>query len=395
MDVYAAVKEALNSTNGVQVVQIRALPHPQDGRIDVKWITQREFPFQGFNVYRALDANGAPGTFTQINASLILPSGHSGIEGLSNRTPYLLVDNDAALAIGATYWYQVEWIDLGSVSHLEPPVPADYGELARVATARYSIVHNAVDNDLTVRIGEDFGYSPGALGGADFEVLGPGEGQQDSAHVVLGTPPNTGTSTVGTIEHFWSVGFNAGDPAESYLPPRRGWPWFLYVKDAGYVNRTGRVTSFSIFVNDFPGSANGTTYVTDHSPMPVQTGEFGQSPAVLWIPEQGTVAVGDPAPAPKLTFLRPSIPNPITGRAVFRYAVGREVARGPVNVSLRLHDLQGRLVRNLTGAQQGPGDYEVGWDGRDDGGTRVVPGIYYLRLSAGGVRSQQKIAVLD
>ena len=272
--------------------------------------------------------------------------------------------------------------------------PGDPPTVPRIATAHYSIVHNAVDNDLTVRIGEDLAHDPGAVGGADFEVLGPGESKQDSVRVLLATPANTGTSTVGTLEHFWSVGFNAGDPAQSYLPPRRAWPWFLYVKDAGYVNRTGRVTSFSMFVNDAPGSATGTTYVTDHNPMPQATGEFGQSPAILWIPELGTVGVDGPSPA--LTFLRPTQPNPVTSGAVFRYAIGREIAaKGSVPVSLRLHDLQGRQVRSLRRTRQGIGEYEVRWDGTDDRGARLAPGIYYLRLTAGGAHGEQKVAVVD
>src|SRR5437867_251285 len=177
--------------------------------------------------------------------------------GDRGQDPYGLDANyDPALALGQTYWYRVEWVDSGGTPHAEPPVPAEYGQLARIATAHYSIVHNTVDNDLLVRVGADLDYHPGDLGQATYEVLGPGEAQQDSARVVLNSavPPNTGTSTVGTIEHFWSVGFNDGDAAESYLPPRQWQPWFLYVKDAGFVNRTGRVTSFSMFVNASPGS---------------------------------------------------------------------------------------------------------------------------------------------
>jgi hypothetical protein len=38
--------------------------------------------------------------------------------------------------------------------------------------------------------------------------------------------------------------------------------------------------------------------------------------------------------------------------------------------------------------------YEVVWDGTDDGGTRVPPGIYFLKLRAGGWTDSQKISVL-
>src|SRR5213596_2947084 len=73
VDAYAAVKEALNSTSGVQVTQIRAIPHPGAGNIEVRWITQREYPFQGFHLYRAPDANGSPGTFVQVHDGWIAP----------------------------------------------------------------------------------------------------------------------------------------------------------------------------------------------------------------------------------------------------------------------------------------------------------------------------------
>ena len=299
VDIYAAAKEALNSTSGVQVVQIGATAHTDLGRIDVRWVTQREYPFQGFNLYRAPDSGGSPGTFAKLNALLIPPAGDPNLQGDDNRQIYPYLDDDASLALGQQYWYQVEWVDAGGTGHLEPPVAVAYGTLARVATAYYAIAHNAVDNDLAVRIGSDLDYQPGTLGGADFEVLGPGENAQDSARVVLPAeiPPNTGTSTVGTIEHFWSVGFKQGDGAEAYLPPTGGHPWFLNVLDGGYVNRTGRVTAFSLFVNDSPGSPGGTTYVTDHLPIPQPLVEGGAVAVTLWIPEMGVTAV----PAATLT----------------------------------------------------------------------------------------------
>ena len=291
VDIYSAVKEALNSTSGVQVVQIRAVAQPQDGRIDVRWVTQREYPFQGFRVYRAPDAGGSPGTFAQINTGLIAPAGDPDIQGDDNRTPYLYADTDASLTLGQTYWYRVDWVDLSASAHPEPPVPVEYGQLARVATVFYSLVHNTPDNDLTVRVGIDLDYDPGALGQADYEVLGPGESLQDSSRVLLPTPPNTGTSTIGTIEHFWSLGFNQGDGVDFHLPPRFAHPWFLWVMDGGFVNRTGRVTGFSMFVNDSPGSASGTTYITNHTPQPEPMVEGGEVPVTWWIPEPSALAV--------------------------------------------------------------------------------------------------------
>lgn len=294
VDAYAACKEALNSTSGVQVVQIRATADLAQNRVDVRWITQREYPFLGFNVYRAPDVSGAPGTYTKLNSLLVAPTGHPTIEGVSNRTPYVYADSGPGLVQGQSYWYRVEWVDLSSIAHVEPPVEVTFGEFARLATVFYQIVHNAVDNDLSVRVGSDLDYSIGSLGGANAEFLGPGEKAQDSVRVILPptVPANTGTSALGTLEHFWSVGVRQGDRTAGWLPPDPGTPWFLSVTDGGFVNRGGRITSFSIFVNDAPGSASGTTYVTDHQPMPAPLIEGGSVPTTLWIPERATVGVG-------------------------------------------------------------------------------------------------------
>src|SRR5439155_25131938 len=153
VDVYAAVKEALNSASGVQVTQVlRPEPDVDAGYITFRWITQREFPFPGSDVYRAPDVGGSPGTFAKLNTTLIAPAGHASIQGVGNRTPYAFVDSDPALTIGQTYWYRVAWVDLGSASHNEPPVPARYGSLPRVLTAYYSITHNTVANDLLIKL---------------------------------------------------------------------------------------------------------------------------------------------------------------------------------------------------------------------------------------------------
>lgn len=486
VDVYAAAKEALNSTSGVQVVQIKATALPAAGRIDFQWWTQREHPFLGFNVHRAPDAGGVPGAFVQLNTLPVVPAGDPLIQGDDNRQLYTWADSDPGLTIGQQYWYRVDWIDLTGAPHAEPPVPAAYGTLARVATVFYRIAHNAVDNDLLVRIGSDLDYMPGDLGDADFEVLGPGEAGQDSAVVLLdGGPANTGPATLGSVEHYWSVGFRQGDGAEPHLPPSMGRPWFLSVTEGGYVNRTGRVTAFSMFVNDAPGSPGGTTYVTDHLPMPQPTIEGGVVPVTLWIPEQAptpaaiasfeggaeaggirlTLELAGEIPGaaamvfrseseefatrqPRLpealpiagtsftwldteaaagvrytywvevtsgdgqSFMNGPVslstsgaslatvalsprPNPVTSSTVFQYALGADVTLGgTADVSLVIHDTKGRVVRALKNAREAAGEYRVEWNGADDRGMRVAPGVYHLRFRAGAMTRNMKLAVI-
>ena len=398
VDMYAAFKEAMNSTSGVQVVQIRGIARPVDGQIDVRWVTQREYPFLGFDVFRAPDAGGVPGTYVKLNGSLVPPSaaGDPNIQGDDNRTTYTYVDGGPGLHVGDRYWYRIDWVDLASASHAEPPVPVEYGQLARVATVHYSIVHNAADNDLSVRVGADRDYDPGTLGGADFEVLGLGESQQDSAVVLFPTPANTGTSTVGTVEHFWSIGFNNGDGANPYLPPSPARPWFLSVLDGGFVNRTGRIGSFSVFVNDTPGSTTGTTYVTDHVPMPQPLVEGGAVASTLWIPEEGVSVDAPIAGQPGMTFAAAPRPNPIAGSGtVLEYVIGTDTApSGRVDVQLSVYDLQGRQMRTIQRPNEAVGRYRIQWDGTDDRGARLAPGMYQLRFAAGTRQQAQKVVVL-
>ncbi len=55
----------------------------------------------------------------------------------------------------------------------------------------------------------------------------------------------------------------------------------------------------------------------------------------------------------------------------------------PQPVSVRLYDLSGRRVRSLWEERLiTAGRYLVEWDGRDDGGQVVVPGIYVLRVES-------------
>src|SRR5207248_533822 len=163
-------------------------------------------------------------------------------------------------------------------------------------------------------------------------------------------------STLGTIEHFWSVGFKQGDGAEGFLPPRRGAAFFLNVMDGGFVNRTGRVTSFSLFVNDAPGSSSGTTYVTDHSPMPQPLIEGGE-----------------------VSCTREAWPNPVAGHTTFEFTVGSDAARAGFGVTLAIHDLQGRVVKTLHRGATSLGVQRVDWNATNDSGQQVGSGVYYAK----------------
>ena len=97
---------------------------------------------------------------------------------------------------------------------------------------------------------------------------------------------------------------------------------------------------------------------------------------------------------PPTTRLLPNVPNPFSRTTTIRYQLTNE---GPV--SLKIYNLAGRCVKNLTpplspsprpvrrSECEGGGEGWVGsvtWNGCDDKGTRVAAGVYVCRLEAGG-----------
>jgi probable HAF family extracellular repeat protein len=100
----------------------------------------------------------------------------------------------------------------------------------------------------------------------------------------------------------------------------------------------------------------------------------GAPRAFLLTPASGTgVPPGGPAPA--LRFAG-AAPHPVRDASRFAFELPRAG-----QARLVLHDLSGRTVRALAAGWFAAGMQSVPWDGRDDGGSRLAPGMYYAHLS--------------
>ena len=66
----------------------------------------------------------------------------------------------------------------------------------------------------------------------------------------------------------------------------------------------------------------------------------------------------------------------------------------PARVSVGIYTVQGALVRTLFNGPAASGSHRVFWDGRDQRGRAVAPGLYYARMSAGGVQASRTIIVV-
>ena len=94
---------------------------------------------------------------------------------------------------------------------------------------------------------------------------------------------------------------------------------------------------------------------------------------------------------PKVVALERPVPDPMTGAATIRFSIPR---RAQASVTIR--SATGALVRVLSGPQSlAPNTYSLTWDGCDDTGRRVAPGIYFWRLESENTTLTRKAIKID
>ncbi len=292
VDAYAAVKEALymagDPDSQTQVVHISATPDEANKSIEVSWKSQRETNLIGYDVYRATDIGGAPGVFEKINTSTIPGTGTAEIAKVNNRHHYSITDTN--LTVGETYWYRIDHSASDGDVIEEPAYPVSLGTPRAIAYLEYSITHNAISNDLLILLGS--GAEPGH---AKFIV--DGASPQEAVSITT----EEGDGTTGTQRHDFRIALTSLDGVADLLPPSKQNPWWLTVKEGGYVNRNGRLNDLRLIMLDENGAETAVYQTADTTPQ--QTVE-GQT-STLWLPDDPSVV--EPGDAPTLIELSPSV----------------------------------------------------------------------------------------
>ncbi len=128
----------------------------------------------------------------------------------------------------------------------------------------------------------------------------------------------------------------------------------------------------------------------------------GASDVVLRVNAASRYAGGAPASAstafrvsggiaslPDVAMLLGGSPNPVVAASRIAFVLPKGDGSA---VTLRLYDSAGRLVRRFD-EPFAPGRNEVVWDGTGDRGSRVAPGVYFVRLRAQGRQLTQRLVL--
>lgn len=88
--------------------------------------------------------------------------------------------------------------------------------------------------------------------------------------------------------------------------------------------------------------------------------------------------------------LRGNAPNPFGPSTTLHFELERAGAG-----ELAVYDVSGRLVRRLAQGWFEAGPHALAWDGTDDQGRRLAPGLYLYRLKAGSLAGTRRMVMLE
>ncbi|MCD4773754.1 MAG: T9SS type A sorting domain-containing protein [Bacteroidales bacterium] len=88
-------------------------------------------------------------------------------------------------------------------------------------------------------------------------------------------------------------------------------------------------------------------------------------------------------------YLEQNYPNPFNSQTRINYTVPNQS-----NVSLKIYNIKGELVRTLQNGQQQEGKYSVRWKGINDSGNHVCSGIYFYRLQTENFIETRKLFMI-
>ncbi|MBU2502084.1 hypothetical protein KJ682_12210 [bacterium] len=131
-----------------------------------------------------------------------------------------------------------------------------------------------------------------------------------------------------------------------------------------------RLTAYEMPMGFLPG---------DSSPAP-----YFDNVRLQWVPSELA-----PAPIPASTLTASAHPNPFNPSVTIQWSAPEGAA-----VTVRVHDLAGRLVTELFDGRMGGQEGSAVWDGRDSSGRAVATGMYLCLIECGSDTRLLKLTMM-
>ena len=109
----------------------------------------------------------------------------------------------------------------------------------------------------------------------------------------------------------------------------------------------------------------------------------------LRVTQDEVTDISDKEVAPHKYHVYQSYPNPFNPVCTIRYEI-------PVSgrMSIRIYDVEGRLVRNLADKFRKPGVYSEVWNGKSDKGRSVASGVYFYQFKVNDFKKTGKMILM-
>uniref|UniRef100_A0A7V3VUT0 T9SS type A sorting domain-containing protein n=1 Tax=candidate division WOR-3 bacterium TaxID=2052148 RepID=A0A7V3VUT0_UNCW3 len=178
--------------------------------------------------------------------------------------------------------------------------------------------------------------------------------------------------------------------ALDFVDNQKGWAvgrfgTIVHTTDGGntWIFQTNPATT-TLFDVDFSDTLHGVACGYNIILYTTNGGQNWNIGHIRGINEEGTLNNGN-------EFIRLQVyPNPFRRNTEIRYTIQDKRWRNRI-VSIRIYDVSGRLVKSFPLA----GDYSrqgiIVWDGEDDSGRRISPGIYFVKLELDEFRQMEMV----
>ncbi len=119
----------------------------------------------------------------------------------------------------------------------------------------------------------------------------------------------------------------------------------------------------------------------------------------IFMQAKSTITICEENKIPSEFKLNQNYPNPFSpgknlNNRFYEFTnIGYQLAAAE-EVSLKIYNYLGQEVRTIVSSKKVPGSYKAFWDGRDNNGNVVLPGIYLYRIKAGNFIKTKRMIIL-